>query len=297
MKNIIAPTVSLQTILEKGTARLNEDFLIIEDNLFGVFDGATSLDRKTLGNDQTGGLIAAQTAGDIFRRNNSSLMSLAGQANDEIMRQMLDHGVDVSRRENLWSTSAAVIRLKNDSLEWVQAGDAVILLIYDDNSYKVLVDRDDQDYETLSLYRRLLSQHIREQELPEEYDPVQMLNIEEIKEAMTSQIRKVRLGMNVTYGVLNGEKAAEDFFYGGEETLDRVNHILLFTDGLTMPSEELLSKKDFTALVDVYLKVGLEGVKHKIRQKEQDDPYCINFPRFKCHDDIAAVAVSFDGTY
>lgn len=286
MEQISRPKIQLNTILEKGTAQQNEDYLIIEDNIFGVFDGATSLDRKSFENERTGGMIASHTAGKVFRRNHYPLPRLASQANDEIMQQMVAHGVDVSTKENLWSTSAAVVRLKQDSLEWVQTGDAVILLIYEDESYKVLVDREDQDHETLSLWQRLTS--------TQKEDQTHSQKLEQINSAMACQIRKVRLGMNVTYGVLNGEKEAEKFLNQGEEPLERVSHVLLFTDGLTIPSTELTSKKDFTPLVDTYLNMGLDGLKMMIRQKEEHDPHCLSFPRFKCHDDIAAIAVSFE---
>jgi hypothetical protein len=97
--------------------------------------------------------------------------------------------------------------------------------------------------------------------------------------------------MNITYGVLNGEKTAEAFLSQGEEPLDRVAHVLIFTDGLSIPRPEPGPRKDFTGLVKTYLKLGLEGLKQMIRTQEEKDPHCLICPRFKCHDDIAAIAV------
>lgn len=37
--------MKIETILEKGSARLNEDTLVVQGNLFGVFDRATSLNK------------------------------------------------------------------------------------------------------------------------------------------------------------------------------------------------------------------------------------------------------------
>jgi len=290
MKKIVPPKIQFSTILEKGTSQQNEDYLVAEQNIFGVFDGATSLDRSRFGQEQTGGMIASHTAANVFRKNHYPLTRLASQANDEIMQQMVLRGVDVSQKENLWSTSAAVVRLKDESLEWVQTGDAVILLIYEDGSYKALVNREDQDHETLSLWQNLVNTHFDGQD----QGPADNFKLMQINGAMANQIRKVRMGMNVTYGVLNGEKAAEEFFNQGEEPLERVSHLLIFTDGLTIPSAELENKKDFTPLVDAYLNMGLEGLKNMIRQKEEQDPHCFTFPRFKRHDDIAAIAVSFE---
>jgi serine/threonine protein phosphatase PrpC len=289
------PQIEVQTILEKGTAVQNEDFLIIQDNILGVFDGATSLNSQTFSRDLTGGTIASQTAGAVFKKNHFPLNKLACQANDAIMKQMVTNGVDISKKENLWCTSAAVVRLKEQSLEWVQSGDAVIILIYEDSSHKVLVDREDHDHETLALWKTLVRTHLpdttgKAHGSPESA-PQQILDL--MRGKLAGQIRKVRSGMNITYGVLNGEKAAEAFLSQGEESLDRVAHVLLFTDGLSLPQAEPEPHKDFTDLVKTYLNLGLDGLKQMIRDQEEKDPHCLRCPRFKCHDDIAAIAMQF----
>jgi serine/threonine protein phosphatase PrpC len=278
-------------ILEKGSARLNEDSLVIQDNIFGVFDGATSLTDQTDFEGKTGGLIASQTARSVFRRNHYPLTHLACQANREIMEQMLRHGVNVSKKENLWSTSAAVIRIKDQAMEWVQTGDAVILLVYKDGSHKVMVDREDHDHETLALWKTLAREHGLS-------DPVRIsgknggTDMSALRRAMAPQIRKVRQGMNIRYGVLNGEKKAEEFLNRGTVSLAGVRDVLLFTDGLSIPNETPGTHKDFGPLVQDYLSLGLDGVKDRIRKIEDTDPQCLRYPRFKCHDDIAAIAVT-----
>ena len=279
-----------QYILEKGTAKTNEDCLVIQDNIFGVFDGATSLTGRTFHQGKTGGEIAAQTASSVFSQNHYPLRHLACQANREIMTQMLRNGVNISRQEDLWSTSAAVVRIQNKNLEWVQAGDAVIILVYNDGSHKVLVEREDHDYETLTLWKDLV-----QDKADDKHVGLTEGNIEQglaaLRQTLNSQIKKVRSEMNITYGVLNGEPRAEEFLNQGVESLDQVMDILLFTDGLTIPGETPQKHKDYTSLVESYISLGLHGLKNMIRQKEKTDPLCLTFPRFKCHDDIAAIAV------
>ena len=277
-------------ILEKGTAKTNEDCLVIQDNIFGVFDGSTSLTGQTFHQGKTGGEIAAQTAGSVFRLNHDPLTHLACQANKEIMTQMLQNGVNISRKENFWSTSAAVVRIKNENLEWVQAGDAVIILVYNDGSHKVLAVREDHDYETLTLWKDLVQDRVHHKIIGlKEGDAGQGLFA--LRQALTPQIKKVRLGMNITYGVLNGDPRAENFLSQGMEPLDKVRDVLLFTDGLSIPNETPKKHKNYTSLVKAYMSLGLNGLKDMIRQKEKTDPLCMAFPRFKCHDDIAAIAV------
>ena len=278
-------------ILEKGTARLNEDCMVIQDNIFGVFDGATSLTEQTDLNGQTGGMIASQTARSVFRRNHYPLHRLACDANKKIMDKMVRHGVNISKRENLWSTSAAVVRIKEECLEWIQAGDAVILLVYKDGSHRVLVDREDHDHETLSLWKELVNEHTKGAS-GEFIKKDQQADVTLLRRALAPQIKKVRLEMNVHYGVLNGEKKAEQFINQGEVPLKGISDVLLFTDGLSIPSETPEKHKNFAPLVKDYLSLGLGGVKARIRKKENSDPQCLRFPRFKCHDDIAAIAVT-----
>ncbi|MFO7749277.1 MAG: protein phosphatase 2C domain-containing protein [Desulfobacteraceae bacterium] len=263
-----------ETILEKGSSRLNEDNLIVEGHLFGVFDGATSLDKTRFENGKTGGFLASFAARSVFKTNHFPLVELANGANQAIYSRMIRHGVDLTRKENLWSTSAAVIRIQGNTLEWVQTGDAYIILIFNDNTHQVLVEQEDHDYETLCLWPA------RGKNEPSGTDT-----------RLVDQIRKKRAEMNLTYGVLNGESRAMDFLNHGRESLDQVKAVLLFTDGLSIPAEKPEKKKDFTPLVTLYHHLGLAGLKNRIRQMENRDPACRIYPRFKTHDDIAAIAI------
>lgn len=266
--------MKFEYILEKGTGQLNEDSMVIEGNLFGVFDGATSLDKRTFKNGKTGGFLASSAAKSVFIKNHFPLVELARGANKAIYSRMMDHGVDLTRKENFWSTSAAVIRVKDNMLEWVQTGDAYIILMFHDNTYKVLVEQEDHDYETLCLW---LSK--------------KDAGDSGMDRALADQIRKKRSEMNLTYGVLNGEDKACDFLKHGHEPLDQVRDILLFTDGLSIPAETPEKKRNFTPLVNFYQTLGLNGLKNRIRQIEDLDPGCSLYPRFKPHDDIAAISI------
>jgi len=269
--------LKIEHILEKGSGRENEDSLIIEKNLFGVFDGATSLDNACFDDTDfntpgTGGGIAAATAGHIFSQNHYPLHQLGRSANNAILAKMKIHNVRLDRPASRWSTSAAVVRILENRLEWLQTGDSYILLIYEDNSHKILVDQKDHDYETLCMLKKEAEKSFS-------------------NPAIKRQVDKIRSNMNKTYGVLNGDPMAEKFMHTGFVSLDHVKTILLFTDGLSIPSEAPKRKKNFAPLVDVYQRLGLKGLHQYIRQLEQQDPKLAKFPRFKCHDDIAAIAI------
>jgi serine/threonine protein phosphatase PrpC len=262
--------MEIEHILEKGSSTLNEDAVVIEKNIYGVFDGASSLDNAIFEKYKTGGMMASSTAGQVFSKNHFPLMQLGRQANTAILSKMKTHQVNLRQRHTLWSTSAAVVRLGQNTLEWLQTGDAYIILVYTDDSYKVLVDQADHDYETLMMLKKKHSHQDR---------------------AFKQQVKKIRSNMNRTYGVLNGEPDAVDFFNSGFLPLDDVKTILLFTDGLQIPSVIPEKKKNFKPLMALYQTLGLTGLKNHVRKLESQDPNIQQYPRFKCHDDIAAIAI------
>jgi len=264
----------VETILEKGSGTLNEDVLLEAGNLFGVFDGATSLDGHTLCDGLSGGLMAARTATSVFQRNGSSLVSLAEQANNRIRQTLLKHGIPLGERHRLWSTSMAVIRLRGNRLEYCQTGDSLILFVHHDGSYRLVTPDIDIDRETLGLWRNSRTSAAAT-----------------IHELLAEQIQQVRLQMNIDYGVLNGEPEALHFLRHGYEDLDGVSDILLFTDGLFLPRENPLEESDWDGFVELYRLGGLRAVRDQVRRLQQTDPDLKKYPRFKVHDDIAAVAI------
>jgi hypothetical protein len=270
----VNPPYQVEWLLEKGSGALNEDVLLQTDDLFGVFDGATSLDRRKFAGDLTGGLLAARIAARTFQEGYGSLAALADKANRRIRNSLLAENITLSERHRLWSTSLAVVRLAEDRFEYCQTGDAVILLVLDNGGYRLVTPEIDIDRQTLQLWKK--------SQAPETTT---------IHDLLAEQIHRVRLQMNVSYGVLNGEPEAMNFLHHGCRELDGVSDILLFTDGLFLPRENPLEGDDWQYLADLYRGSGLQGVRNHVRRMQREDPACRKYPRFKQHDDIAAVAI------
>lgn len=268
--------LSIDSILEKGTGILNEDFQVINGNIFGVFDGATSLNKKLYDNGFTGGYLASNLAGEIFKRNDEPLNILAYRANKSISTAMKDFGVDTSDKGNLWSTSAAVVRITGGFFEWIQIGDSLIMAIDKNGRHQIIPGLVDHDRETLCMWKELCTETDKE-----------------ILPALHDQILKVRRGMNIDYGVLSGEREAMDFLNHGYMSLNEISHIVLFTDGLFIPNCEPEKPVDFESFAEIYLQFGLKGLRDHIRDIESRDIGCRFYPRFKTHDDISAVSISF----
>ncbi len=267
---------NIESILEQGSGELNEDVLLDSDNLYGVFDGATSLDKRRFYDNISGGLLAARTAADTFSKNDSefSLSHLADMANNRIRKALTANNIATSDRHHFWSTSLAVVRLIEGQIEYCQTGDAHILLIYRDGSHHLVTPDIDIDRETLQLWKQTVT-------APEAT----------IHNVLAEQIQKVRLQMNKRYGVLNGEPAAMKFLCHGYHDTTDVQDILLFTDGLFLPKENPLEANEWSSFVDLYLAGGLHAVQRHVRSLQKTDPACRKYPRFKQHDDIAALAI------
>ena len=265
----------VRSLLEQGSGEVNEDVLLADGNVFGVFDGATSLGGRRLTHGLTGGLLAATTAARSFQGGNGSLHLLAQQANRRIA-EMQQEECGQQGRHTLWSTSCAVVRLEDNHLEYCQTGDALVVFLYHDGSHRVITPDVDIDRDTLQAWKEMA-----------------VAPGMKIHEVLADQIREVRLEMNVRYGVLNGEAEAVDFLRHGHESLAGVSDVLLFTDGLHLPRENPLADNDWQEFVDIYRQGGLSAVHNHVRQLQQQDPDCRRYPRFKTHDDIAALALSF----
>ena len=76
--------MKVEQILEQGSGAQNEDYLIMDHNIFGVFDGATSLTDACFEEGKSGGCMASSIAGQVFLHNHHPLVRLGAEANDSI---------------------------------------------------------------------------------------------------------------------------------------------------------------------------------------------------------------------
>jgi hypothetical protein len=266
----------VETLNEQGSGPFNEDVVLSCGNLYGVFDGATSLERETFTeHGLSGGLLAASIAARTFEEYSGSLVDRADQANQRIAMAQHACGISGNERHRLWSTSLAVLRLGEESFEYCQTGDAMILVLYGNGGHRLVTPEVDIDGDTLTQW------HERAE-----------AGATDIYQSLAEQIRRVRLEMNVTYGVLNGEGHALDFLQYGRDSLAGVSDILIFTDGLCLPRRSPRDASAWGELAAIYRCCGLSGLRDHVRRLQQDDPQCRIFPRFKKHDDIAAVAIT-----
>jgi serine/threonine protein phosphatase PrpC len=265
---------SIERVYSKGVSKINEDGILIKNNLFGVFDGAGSLVKFLNKDGKTGGKIASEIARNTFSKNNDSLKNLAIKANNIIREEMEKNKINFLKKENLWGTTAAVVRVKKDFAEFFQIGDSLILVVLKNNKPKLIAKYNDHDKETMIKWKELADKKEKN-----------------IWKKINKKIIMVRRKSNVTYGFLNGDKKAIKFFNTGKFRLENVKFIILFTDGLLLPKKDPRRNEDWNKFASIYKKSDLNGLLGYVRSTESADPNCLLYPRFKKHDDIAAIAI------
>jgi len=266
-----------ELIYNQGVGVVNEDAWLVHNNVFGVFDGATSMNRFIDRDGKTGGYLASHITKEVFLDKEISLKEGFRLANKKIEEKMIELEIDTSKKTNLWVTSAAVVKIVGQQMEWAQIGDCLILLVNKDGSHHLLVTDYDYDRDTLTTWHNLARQ-----------------KIDNIKNhpSIIEQMTKKGENMGITYGALNGEKVMLDFVNSGVEDISDVAHVILFTDGLQVPQEDPALDDDFNIFVNLYLSDGLQGIMEYVRREEKGDPNLWKYPRFKIHDDIAAISVT-----
>ena len=267
-----------ETLLEQGSGQVNEDMLAAANRLSIVCDGATSLhiaQRPPAELPASGGQEAAKITASVFSgAPERNLLDSARRANELIREAMINRGVDLLQREQLWSTSFSAVQVNEDSITWCQTGDCMILLIHGDGSAHLLTNLPGQDREVLKTWQQIGAS-----------------SSGTIHQTLAGEIATVRRMMNRKFGVLNGEDEALDFVSSGTIVDDRISDVLLFSDGLFPPSTNPDNLFDAERFVQLYKSGGLKNIRNHVRSLQNDDPGCYRYPRFKMYDDISGVAL------
>ncbi len=267
-----------ETILEQGSGPVNEDMLAAVNRLSIVCDGATTLysaQRQSAAQLTSGGQKAAGITASVFSAEpERNLLDSARRANELIREAMIDTGLELVKREQLWSTSFAAVQVNDDSIAWCQTGDCMILLIHRDGGGQLLTELPGQDREVLKTWQQIGAR-----------------SSGTIQQNLAGEIAAVRGKMNREFGVLNGENEALEFVSSGSVEADKVSDVLLFSDGLFPPSINPDNLFDLELFVQLYKCGGLRQVRNHVRSLQKDDPGCYRYPRFKMYDDISGVAL------
>jgi serine/threonine protein phosphatase PrpC len=279
--------MKLNHYIIKGDGRLNEDALIINEkqSLYGVADGVSSLVPFTSEENLTGGFIASDTATDHLESHMSSgldLFSEVSNINRILYTKMKEYEIDRSRKEQLWGTALAAVKITENGIEYIQTGDCMILAVYQNGEVRPLT--------------RLQVEHLEEAAI-EKWKQCILEGLKtkaEIMPHVKEQLIANRQQSNTVngYGVLNGEPEASDYFEYGKINKVGLSRLIMLTDGLFLPAETVPDGIPYWNRVAAsILEKGLDQYTKDLIALEESDPECIKYPRFKKSDDKAGIVI------
>lgn len=280
-------TMTYQDCSLKGVGDLNEDCLVINhhQNIYGVIDGATSVTSFRNEQGHTGGYIAANLLQDFFQsvQTDKPLSHVVIEANEVLRKTMLEYGIVVSNKANLWCAAFAIFRIHDHCIEYVQAGDCMLIVKYNDATIRHITRDQLAHLDALSL------QKLREAKRRGYTDQ------EEINRFVLPTIRDNRLKSNTLdgYAVMNGEPEFALFLEYGWFNRMTLSAIYALTDGMLHPTQHPPSQGNWNKTVISIDDMGLQAYAESMIKIEEADPLCEQYWRHKVSDDKTGVVISF----
>ncbi len=272
----------------KGVGNLNEDALILNEatSLFGVADGVSSLIPFQTKENLTGGYIASNEVQAYFESLSpgSDLIDDLATINERIKMKMSDYRIDLQRKEELWGTALAVVKVLENGIEFIQIGDCMILAVYQTGEVRSLTHLQVDHLESAAMkkWKEGISKGITTRN--------QLMN--EVKDLLVSNRKKSN--SHNGYGVLNGEPEAVNYFEYGKINKVGLNQLIILTDGMFLPQEMVPKGLSYWSYIaEVILDKGMKQYAKNLIEVEETDPECMKYPRFKKSDDKAGVVIHF----
>ena len=283
-----SPLGTCSVVSIQGSSPHNEDIYVCDEQhgLYAVVDGATALSPYRGLGGESSGFLAARLVADVLMRNerqgaNSSLPldALLRQANDELGRTMLSAAIDVSCPLQLWGACVVAVRLHFDYLEVAQIGDAVLALVNTDGNVTLATPN---QLAGVSRITRARCHEANERKFSSAGERLAF-----IRQGLLAnrQLANIPNG----YGVLNGQKAAENFIVSQRIPLQNVQAMLLMTDGLAFPGAKNEDELGVVEAVSHVQRMGLVDYARWLVEQEQADSACLRFPRAKVSDDKTGI--------
>lgn len=280
--------MTYEKITQKGINILNEDAIIYNPTtaLYGVLDGVSSLVPYLNHKNEPGGHIAANLVKSYFESltNIENLKDNIYIANESLREQMLKAKIDTQKKDELWGTALAIVRIQEDGVEFIQTGDCMILAVYEDREVRPLTWKQVSHLEApaFNKWQEGVTKGLKSQK--------------ELQQTVIDMIRKNRYQSNIDggYGVLNGEIDAIRFLEYGKINSIYLKHLILLTDGMFWPTNLVPDQQSYWGYVsESILNKGIKRYTQELIAIEENDPECIHHIRFKKSDDKTGMVINF----
>ncbi|PYI55423.1 protein phosphatase 2C domain-containing protein [Paenibacillus flagellatus] len=213
-----------------------EDALALNPHrgFYGVMDGVTPIADYRDANGHNGAYLASNILKAYLERpdGSGSLLEEVRAANRALREAMVDAGIDLSRKHELWASCLAVAHVTEEGVRFAQTGDCMIVAKFADGSVRVLTENRVNGVSARAKAKRAAD---RERGLPVEDES----HYEELYNVLAYN-RSVMANTPEGYGVANGtEEAAEHIRAGFVQASEQPTDLLLVSDGMFHPGVPL----------------------------------------------------------
>lgn len=204
----------------EDTLFCNEDMLV-----YGVCDGATPLIPFQDETGHNGAYLASHLFASHFTslKEVTSLQEEIVNANEALQEKMIDYRIDTTKKHHLWCTCIAVVRIKDEIIQYAQLGDCMIAATFHDGTIKVLTKDTVKGISTRAKRKREADRN-KGRSVPEEH----IFN--DVRQRL--KYNRYLANMPNGYAVANGMPEAIEWIQQGILSRGEVKDIFICSDGL-----------------------------------------------------------------
>lgn len=308
----------VEKVYRQGDGPVNEDRYIedVARGLFAVIDGATALSKKEGASGAFSAMVIEQHLhtwdgkGSLLEAvlyANRMLGLLTGRYESESEKNANKEPSEAGNipercKEEYSSCGLAAVKFHVDGrgegvqFSYVQAGDCMLFVRYDDGTIRALTYDHVSPLDNLALQELIMQ---RKGWLESGVDPNRR-SLEEIKQNLAECRQKIypllqqhRRKMNTKdgYGILDGTKEAELYLESGVINLNHLEQVLLLTDGLMLPTYKTSIQEGWMETAHFAFETGIIALEQRVLEMEAADPACYLYPRFKPADDKTGILI------
>jgi len=251
----------ITTLYDSGTAKIEEDGIIVRPPFVGVADGVSGVYHPGDGpmefEDRSGGQMAVDCFIQTFFQESvkTNLEQVISQANKKV-KECNDHkGIGMQESDRLAGAVFAAAKIRQKEVDIIQVGDCSALWVHNDGKIGITKNQVfPYEIERLEKIKELMKKHKG--------------NRSKMWEEFTPFLRQSRREhVNVNYGVLNGQPKL--FHCYTKLTISKPSLLILGTDGL-IPYLDNDNNDDFALnTVVAYRHKGLKAILEYVRNEEE----------------------------
>lgn len=275
-------------VYEEGDKKDLEDAYVCDEKnkRYAVIDGDS-------GSGSFSGMAAAHTIKkyllDKFYENDS-LEHILRSANIELRRSkaaIWDDFGDIEKHQRN-SCSVAVIQIRDNMLHYLQTGNCMIFVQYQNGTIRSLTYDHTAKIQEKYIQKRKTSFLTQKRTLKRKYSEKKLEQCYESARTLTKSFATKCCESSNTYegyGMMDGSRETSSFWEVGKIPLMDIKKITLVTDGFQLLSHKLPGHERWMESAKHILNRGLKSAYTKITLMEKNDPYCQQFPRLERSDD------------